>query len=173
MTVLTIQPRIASGSLAFAEIPAGMLDGKTGDFGGKAAAELKEEVGLVIKSTDLFNMSEAATKNIPTFPFTKSLDDASAEIIQDSMYPSAGGCDEFLPLMLCQNRLTKEKMQELNGKATGLRNEGENITLKLVPLEDLWKEGGRDAKALAALALYEGLKREGNLPAMPTQPDMS
>jgi hypothetical protein len=27
-------------------------------------------------------------------------------------------------------------------------------------LEDLWKEGGRDAKALAALTLYEGLRRE-------------
>jgi ADP-sugar diphosphatase len=35
-----------------------------------------------------------------------------------------------------------------------------------VPLERAWKEGGRDAKCLAALALYEGLKREGKVPEM-------
>lgn len=37
------------------------------------------------------------------------------------------------------------------------------ITLKLVKLEDLWREGARDAKALGAWALWEGLKRSGKL----------
>jgi len=44
-----------------------------------------------------------------------------------------------------------------------LRDEGEKITLKLVKLEDLWREGARDAKALGAWALYDGLRRSGKL----------
>ena len=148
-----------------------MLDGETGNFGGKAATEIKEEVGIQIKSDDLFNMSEAATSNVPTYSYTKDPAALPLEKIQNSMYPSAGGCDEFLPLMLCQKRLTHQMMEELNGKATGLRDEGENITLRVIPLANLWREGGRDAKALAALGLYEGLKREGRLPPMPNQPD--
>jgi ADP-sugar diphosphatase len=91
------------------------------------------------------------------------------ERIEAAIYPSPGACDEFIPLFLCQKRLTRRHMEWLKGKATGLRDEGENITLKLVPLESAWKEAGRDAKALAALALYEGLKREGRLPDMPSK----
>ena len=34
-------------------------------------------------------------------------------------------------------------------------------------MERLWREGGRYAKCLAALAMYENLKREGGLPGMP------
>jgi hypothetical protein len=35
------------------------------------------------------------------------------------------------------------------------------ITLRVVRYEHLWKEGARDAKTLAAWALYEALTREG------------
>ena len=44
---------------------------------------------------------------------------------------------------------------------TGLRDHGEKITLMLCPLEDLWRTGARDAKALSAFALYSGLKSDG------------
>ena len=85
------------------------------------------------------------------------------------MYPSVGACDEFIPIFLCQKRLTRRHLNWLKGKATGLRDEGENITLKLVPLARAWREAGRDAKALAAIALYENLKREGHVPKMPQE----
>ena len=62
-------------------------------------------------------------------------------------------------------------MNDLKGKATGLRNEGEMITLKLVPLENAWKEGARDGKTLAALALYTNLQAAGKLPDMPSEPE--
>lgn len=39
------------------------------------------------------------------------------------------------------------------------------ITLRVVGYEDLWREGARDAKTLAAWALYEGLNREGAIKA--------
>lgn len=42
--LLTLQPRIPVASLAFPEIPAGMLDG-SGNFSGTAAREIYEETG--------------------------------------------------------------------------------------------------------------------------------
>jgi hypothetical protein len=99
----------------------------------------------------------------------KACTDTKAENLENGMYPSVGACDEFMPVFLCQKRLTRRHMNWLKGKATGLRDEGENITLKLVPLNRAWKEGARDAKTLAALALYENLKREGKLPEMPEE----
>lgn len=131
-----------------------MLDGNS--FKGTAANEIAEEAKLTVRESDLINMSELA------------LDENEAqESVETAIYPSPGACDEFIPLFLCQKRLTRKHMEWLRGKATGLRDEGENITVKLVLLERAWKEGGRDGKTLAALALYQGLKGEGKIPEMP------
>lgn len=59
--------------------------------------------------------------------------------------------------------MKREKLKEWQGKLTGLRDKGEKIKLKLVPLDQVWREGGRDGKVLAAWALYQSLKREGKL----------
>ncbi|KAF2112602.1 nudix hydrolase 14 [Lophiotrema nucula] len=169
--ILTVQPRIAAGSLAFPELPAGMLDGN-GNFKGKAAKEIDEEVGISIPEEQLVDMTDDALKstNISGLwrkPESKSDPmDGIKEQLWSAMYPSPGACDEFIRLYLHQKRLPRSSMEKLKGKQTGLRAEGEKITIKLVRLEDLWKEAGRDAKALAALALYEGLRRETRLPAM-------
>jgi ADP-sugar diphosphatase len=56
-----------------------------------------------------------------------------------------------------------EEIDGMKGKLTGLRKEGEKITLMICPLSQLWRVGARDAKTLAAVALYEGLKREGKV----------
>jgi 8-oxo-dGTP pyrophosphatase MutT (NUDIX family) len=163
---LTIQPRIAAGSLAFTEIPAGMLD--DGTFKGTAAKEIAEEAKLTVTEDDLINMSDLALADATPASFGSN----DTESVESAMYPSVGACDEFIPIMLCQKRLTRRHMEWLKGKATGLRDEGENITLKLVPLDEVWKQAGRDAKALAAIALYDGLKREGRLPMMPDKVEL-
>ncbi|KAF1847521.1 uncharacterized protein K460DRAFT_414257 [Cucurbitaria berberidis CBS 394.84] len=169
--ILTVQPRIAAGALAFTEIPAGMLDGNS--FKGTAASEIEEEAKLKVTESDLINMSELALEDVPVSATTATtwgeVHGNETEAAEAAMYPSPGACDEFIPLFLCQKRLTRRHMEWLKGKATGLRDEGENITLKLVPLRRAWREGARDAKTLAALALYENLKREGKFsPYMPS-----
>ncbi|KAH7125520.1 NUDIX family hydrolase, partial [Dendryphion nanum] len=162
--ILTIQPRIAVGSLAMAEIPAGMLD--SGEIIGKAINEIKEETGIVVQKKELINMSEEALKRFhaPLWKSSTASDrDTSAtkadtndgEKLKNAMYPSGGACDEAITLLLYEKRVTRAEMDAHHGKLTGLREEGENITLKLVPLENLWFEAGRDGKALAALALYQ------------------
>ena len=56
--VMTEQPRIPAGSLTFMEIPAGMIDGQS--FIGAAADEIKEETGLTVEKTDLWDLTELA-----------------------------------------------------------------------------------------------------------------
>ncbi|KAI1080088.1 hypothetical protein F5B20DRAFT_113891 [Whalleya microplaca] len=154
--ILTVQPRIPAGSLAFVELPAGMVD-EGGSFAGTAAREIQEELGLEIPAAELRCLSEmAAAAN-------RASDSGSDEGLPIAMYPSAGGCDEHIPIYMHERRVPREQLSEWTGKLTGLRDQGEKITLKLVAMKDLWREGARDAKCLAALALWEGLRREGKL----------
>ncbi|TEA19206.1 Nudix hydrolase 14 [Colletotrichum sidae] len=153
--VLTVQPRVAAGSLSFVELPAGMVD-DGGSFAGAAAKELEEECGLRIHESELRCLSELAGAG-------RASEQADGERLPDAMFPSAGGCDEFITIYSHERRVPREQLEEWSGKLTGLRDHGEKITLKLVPMHDLWREGARDAKCLAAVALWEGLKREGKV----------
>lgn len=151
--ILTLQPRIPAGSLSLAELPAGMLD-DAGTFAGGAAKEIEEETGLEIPANELINMTELALSSATS---------DNEEHLQKGVYPSPGGCDEFVPIFLWQKRISREQMKEWQGKLTGLRDHGEKITLMLCPLEQAWRQGGRDAKVLSGWALYEGLRKEGKL----------
>lgn len=152
--ILTIQPRIPAGSLAFAEIPAGMLDDH-GTFAGGAAQEIQEETGLSVQQDELIDMTSLALQSAEP--------DEGAETLQEAVYPSPGGSDEFIPLFLCQKRMPRGQIEALKGRLTGLREHGEKITLRVVELEEVWRVGGRDGKTLAAWALYKGLKEEGKI----------
>lgn len=152
--ILTVQPRIPAGSLSFAEIPAGMLD-DSGSFAGGAAKEIHEETGLTIPQEELVDMTALAMARTGAYD--------GAETLQDAVYPSAGGSDEFIPIFLCQKRMARREIEALQGRLTGLRQHGEKITLKVVPLQELWREGARDGKTLAAWALYTGLRGEGQI----------
>jgi ADP-sugar diphosphatase len=59
--ILAMQPRIPAGSLAFVELPAGMLD-DNGTITGAAVKEIKEETGLEIKEADLIDMTRLANE---------------------------------------------------------------------------------------------------------------
>lgn len=131
-----------------------MLD-DSGTFAGGAAKEIEEETGLSVQQSELTDMTALALQSMQ--------DPVDGEVLQKAVYPSAGGSDEFIPLFLCQKRMPRAEIEELQGKLSGLREHGEKITLKVVPLEDLWKEGVRDGKTLAAWALYKGLQQEGKI----------
>ena len=128
-----------------------MLDNST--FTGAAASEIREETGLDVPVSELINLTELA------IPAPAS----DAEKLQRAIYPSAGGCDEFMPVFLWQKRMPMEEIEKLRGRLTGLRERGEKITLMICPLEDVWRVGARDVKVLCAWALYEGLRREGKI----------
>lgn len=156
--LLTVQPRIAAGSLEFVELPAGMVDEEgEGNFVGTAAREIKEELGMEIAAEGLVCLSELAGET-----GVSSAGEDGRELPR-GVYPSPGGCDEFIPIYMHERRVPRAQLAEWEGKLTGLREDGEKITLKLVKMKDLWRVGARDAKALAAVALWEGLRREGKV----------
>lgn len=145
--VLTVQPRIPAGSLEMVELPAGMID-DSGTFSGAAAKEIQEECGIEIPEDKLIDLTSLALGE-----FSK----ASDEKLEEAVYPSPGGSDEFMKIYAYVHKVAEGTLKDWQGKLTGLRDDGEKITLKVVRLEDLWKET-RDAKALSALALWAGLK---------------
>ena len=142
------------------ELPAGMLD-DSGTFAGAAAKEIAEETGLEIPASELLNLTELALQQPSSSAHKEAGEDG--EKLQRAVYPSPGGSDEFIPIFLWQKRLPLEKIQEFEGRLTGLREGGEKITLRIVRLKELWRIGARDAKTLAGWALYEALRREGRI----------
>ena len=143
-TLLTLQARVPIGKAAFPEIPAGMMDGEN-NFVGTAARELKEETGILPDRTELTDL----TKEIYGNRF-------------HGMYPSPGGCDEYLRIFLWERKMSWLDYQELIRKVTqtvyGVKKEGEEIKVKVIKLKDL-HTSTPDAKALSALTLYNAYKR--------------
>jgi len=105
-----------------------MLD-EEGNIIGKAIEELKEETGLIFDKEEMIELNK--------------------EII----YPSPGGCDEFISIFLCEKDITFQELNELKGKLTGI-NEEEKIILKIIKYSELIKEGINDIKVLTAITLY-------------------
>ena len=129
--VNTIQPRVPGSDTKCEEIPAGMID-NANNFAGVAAKEMQEETGIEIKKEDLIKIGE--------------------------MYPSIGGCDEFIVLYRVIKEMEGETIAELQGKLTGNLEENENITLKvrtMTDFENALKSGEiKDAKAMSAYAQH-------------------
>jgi ADP-sugar diphosphatase len=151
--IMTEQPRIPAGSLNFMEIPAGMLDPGDGSFSGAAAREIDEEIGLKLNRNELIDMTELALKGHQT-----------EETLQNAMYPSPGGCDEYISIFLWEKEMDRMQIDGLRGRLTGDRTERENIKVSILNYERLLHVGARDGKTLAAWSLYEYLKRTREIP---------
>ncbi len=131
--VVTVQPRLATGRFDFVEIPAGKVD-DCDDVKVVAARELEEELKLKITPADLRNLSQL-----------------SGHLL--GVYLSPGGCDEKITFLLYRKDVTRDELTSFEGRCTGLPEEGEQIILKVLPLDDLWYID--DAKTVLACALFE------------------
>lgn len=79
------------------------------------------------------------------------------------MYTTPGGPDEFVSLCLWEKVLDRQEIKDLKDKLNGVAAQAEMMALRLCNYEELMREGARDAKTLAAWALYETLKRSGKI----------
>jgi len=130
--VVTVQPRVPVGKFNFVEICAGMLDG-SGNFGGVAAKELKEELGIELSEDDLTDLTELAGYS-------------------GGFFLSPGACEETIRLYAFRKQVTSDDLEEMEGKCTGALDENEQITLKIITVDDLLTLP--DAKSIVAHALY-------------------
>jgi len=128
--LLVVQPRIAIGNSEYDEAVAGMMD-ENGNLVGVAAKEIKEETGLSIVESELIPLG--------------------------SIYPSPGGCDEHIKLYAYEYIISEEEFSELQGKATGCIEEGEQIILKTMPYSEIIHS--EDPKLLCAWARYEHIQK--------------
>jgi ADP-sugar diphosphatase len=139
-TLITVQARAPVGKANFQEIPAGMMDDNN-NFAGVAIREFKEEIGMDVSAVEMVCLTDFAFKGLHA-----------------GMYPSAGGCNEYLKLFLWRKYLTLDEFNTLKQKVrtavNGEEKEGEQIKVRVIRLEDLYWEAP-DAKALSALALYK------------------
>lgn len=131
--VLVVQPRVPTGSFSFVELPAGMLDG-SGNFGGVAAKEMEEELGLKINEKELVDLGELAG-------------------FKNGVFVSPGFTDECIRFFGYTKTVTREELDALKGRTTGAIEEGEQITLKVVPFNALTAVG--DMKTLVGHQLYK------------------
>lgn len=177
--VMCRQPRLPVGR-AFLELPAGMLDG-SGNFAGVAAKEMEEETGITMKEGELVDLTAlayltaggaasggvasggAASGGLGQSASSTSAYAPAPPAGLEGVFPSVGGCDEFIRLMLYRKQVKREELGALRGKATGVIAENEQITLELVPYKEAWRVTS-DAKLLCSLLLVERLKEEGVLP---------
>lgn len=140
---LVKQARSPIGKYDFMEIPAGMLD-SAGNFTGKAAAELEEELGISIAERELIDLTELA---------------GFGEL---GIYTSPGGSDEFFRIMLHRQTMSREELAACQNGARGVAAENEVITTVVLPFDDFSKFPP-DSKSLTALFLYERLRKLGKI----------
>lgn len=127
--LMTQQARLPIGRGGYLEICAGMMD-EDGNFKGKAAEELKEELNLNINSSKLISLNRATRDN-------------SAFVL------SGGGCDEKMKLYKLRIEMPPEEISKLDGKLTGLVDSSEHIIMRLIPENEITKII-TDAKSILA-----------------------
>jgi diketogulonate reductase-like aldo/keto reductase len=130
-----------------------MMDDEKETVAGIAVKEMEEECGIVVRPSDLVDLTELACQEALQL----------GNIPMAGIPPSPGGCDEFVRYMYLEKKVTVAELDEMRGRLQGLREHGEFITLKVVPMEDVWRVSG-DAKAMISLFLLDQLRREGKLP---------
>lgn len=138
---------------------------------GTAAKELEEETGIIVDASELVDLTHLAYGAMPLSRALKPLGkDASGaasdapvgEATCQGIYPSPGGCDEFLRVFLFRKRMSKAELGALQSRIYGAAHEAERIALRVVPLGDLWR-WTPDCKTLSALMLFEKLREAGSV----------
>lgn len=141
--LLVEQPRVPIGQVACLELPAGMMDDASSNSNrqsvtGIAVQEIQEECGIAIDASELVNLTELALQT----PVRRG------NLPVAAIAPSPGGCDEFCRVLYLEKSVTVEELSAMRGRLQGLQeNHGEHITLRVVPLDQVWSVSG-DAKAI-------------------------
>lgn len=107
-----------------------MLDDEKQSIAGIAVSEMREECGIEVHPKELIDLTALASgnKNSP------------------GIAHSPGGCDEHCRYFYLEKRVTPKELEQMKGRLHGLREHGEFITLRVVPMKDAWKS--LDAKAI-------------------------
>lgn len=97
-----------------------------GDIGGMVVALIEDACSLTLNTSTMTNLTEKA--------FACSISN-----IHNGLCPSSGSSSESVQIMSIEKRITKMELQTMRCQLSELRERGETITLRVVPIEDMWK----------------------------------
>ena len=106
-----------------------MIDNENDGIAGTAAREMEEECGIKLRPSELTDLTELAG------------------MCGNGIAPSPGGCDEYIGYLYTERSVSMAELEEMKDRLSGLRDEGEYITLRVVALDDIWRISG-DNKAI-------------------------
>jgi ADP-sugar diphosphatase len=118
-----------------------MIDSVSDGIQGTAIREVEEECGIQIVASELIDLTQfLITPSTNSNPWTNS--NPFLANTAHGLAPSPGGCDEHIRLLYLHRFVTQEELAAMQGRLTGLRDEGELITLHVIPYEEAWKISG-------------------------------
>jgi len=140
---LVDQPSVAIGATSSLSLPEGQVI--CGDIGGMVVALIEDACSLTLNTSTMTNLTEKA--------FACSISN-----IHNGLCPSSGSSSESVQIMSIEKRITKMELQTMRCQLSELRERGETITLRVVPIEDMWKISN-DMKVICALFLMEKIAK--------------
>lgn len=125
-TVLVDQPRLNVGAVSALELPVGLVDEDGDSLIGTEAKEVESICHLSLKQSELINLTQRAYENSCVFNST-------------GLCPSLSNCSEFIKIMYSRKEITKSELKVMRKRLSQTREEGAAMSLRVVPLEDMWK----------------------------------
>ena len=135
--LLVEQPRVPIGQVSCLELPAGMMDDETQSVTGIAVQEIREECGIDIDPSSLVDLTDLALQTPVRL----------GHLPMAAVASSPGGSDAFCRYLYVEKSVAEAELDEMRGRLQGLRDHGECITLRVVPLDEVWSISG-DSKAI-------------------------
>ena len=131
-TVLVTEARVPVGEANKTALPAGMTDGCS--FISTALKELEEEIGPD------FNVNE------------------NDMVFMGNYSVSSGGCDEHMAFYYFEKEVSKEVLEEINGRNSGEKGTCEHIITSVIKLDDIDKVDGIDMRSMFSYFLWKNRK---------------
>lgn len=153
-SLLIDQPRIAVGAVSNLELPVGFYDESQEKLIGGDIEMIEEACHISIYTSSLINLSE-------------NVNDKNNLQNRLGMCSAPGQSAEHVNLMVLRKDITKDELLCMRTQFSSQREAGEMVTLRMIPLLDLWKVTS-DMKVMCALFLYD----KANLASKIDRPQM-
>jgi hypothetical protein len=139
--ILVDKPIVPIGSVTALELPVGKVDEDDERLLGFEIEEVEEAFGLELNMFDMVNLSKEA------YGHTAVHNDMG-------MCPSPGLSGEHVKIMYLRKEISKDHLLMMRKKFSKQREDGALVSLRVIPLRDLWKVSV-DMKVMCALFLLQ------------------
>lgn len=145
-SILVDNPRVSIGAVSALELPVGKVDVDGDRLLGYEIEQIEDAFGLELNMNELRNLSNEAYDHHP--------------IRNEGMCPCPGQSGEQVKIMHLRKEISKDHLLLMRSKFSEKRDEGALVSLRVIPLADIWKVSA-DMKVMCALFLLEKANQAG------------